>query len=137
MAEIAVTYEGDLHTKVVDQVTGQVLFTDAPKDNQGKGEYFSPTDLVGVALGSCTLTLMGIAAKRLGLDLKGARLLVKKEMKTTPTRMIGKLELDFYFQGHFDTSQTEQLEKAARSCPVHASLHPDIVQVFSFHWGQA
>ena len=137
MVEITVAYEGDLHTRAVHVQSGEELETDAPLDNGGKGEKFSPTDLVAVALGTCVLTIMGLMAKRIGVDFSGARLRVKKEMKAAPSRMIGKLDVEFFYPSQLDASKQQQLEKAAMACPVHASLHPDIEQKFVFNWGQA
>ncbi len=137
MVEISVTYKGDLRTLAVHDQSGNTLETDAPKDNGGRGETFSPTDLVAVALGTCVLTIMGIEANRLKIDFAGARLKVKKEMQPVPKRMIAKLEVDFFFPGQVDATQKERLEKAAMNCPVHASLHPSIEQTFTFNWGQA
>ncbi len=136
MVEISVTYEGDLRTRAVHEESGEMLETDAPRDNGGRGKNFSPTDLVAVALGTCVLTIMGLVAKRLGVDMHGARLLVTKEMQPVPKRMIAKLNVDFFFPRHVDAAQKEQLEKAAMNCPVHLCLHPDVQQKFTFNWGQ-
>lgn len=136
MVEVAVTYEGNLRTLAIHGPSGEKMETDAPKDNGGKGEKFSPTDLVAVALGTCVLTIMGLDAKRQGIDFVGARLLIKKEMQPFPKRMIAKLEIDFFFPSELNAVQQEKLEKAAMNCPVHASLHPSIEQKFNFHWGQ-
>jgi putative redox protein len=136
MTEFSVTYEGDLKTRAVNLANGQALFTDAPTDNYGKGEYFSPTDLLAVALGTCILTIMGMTAKRIGVDLRGGHMTVKKEMAASPIRRIGKLYVDFYFPRKLEEAQIQQLEKAGLSCPVHASLHPDVEQKIVFHWGE-
>jgi len=134
MTKFKIDYLGDLRTRCVHEVSGEELLTDAPLDNQGKGEYFSPTDLVGLALGSCVLTLMGIAAKRLGISINGTTLMVEKEMKAAPSRMIGKLAMNIVCPVILEPKAIEQLEKAARGCPVHHSLHPDIIQEFHFVW---
>jgi len=137
MVEVSVTYEGNLRTVAIHGPSGEKLETDAPKDNGGKGEKFSPTDLVAVALGTCVLTIMGIQAKLLNIDFTGARVQVRKEMQPSPQRMIAKLEVDFFFPKQLDDAQKAKLEKAAMHCPVHASLHPSIEQKFTFNWGQA
>ena len=91
MVEIRLEYQGDLHCKAVHGPSGTELFTDAPKDNQGRGESLSPTDLCATALGSCMLTTMGIAARTLNLDMKGATAVVEKEMTSSPPRTIQRL----------------------------------------------
>ena len=95
MVEIDVVYEGDLHAEARHGPSGATLTTDAPKDNEGRGESFSPTDLVATALGTCMITIMGIAARRKSLALEGARVRVKKLMTMDPVRRIGKLEVVF------------------------------------------
>ncbi len=134
MVKISISYEGDLLTRSIHE-SGEELFTDAPRDNGGQGKHFSPTDLVATALGTCVLTLMGMAAKRVGIDLKGAHLVVTKEMKREPVRMLAKLDIVFFFPHSIDAASQEKIERAAMTCPVHASLHPDIKQIFTFHWG--
>ena len=137
MTRYEIVYEGELRTLCTHEESGQALLTDAPLDNQGKGEFFSPTDLVGIALGSCVLTLMGIAAKRLGISIGETKLSVEKEMKAAPARMIGRLVVRVFCPVPLEAKVIEQLEKAARGCPVHHSLHPDIVQEFYFDWKKA
>ena len=136
MARIDITYEGNLRTRSVHSENKEEIVTDAPKDNQGKGEMFSPTDLLATALGSCVLTLMGIAANRLKVDLAGLRLTVEKEMAGLPSRRIGRLVMHVYCPKTFDTDITQKLETAGSHCPVHQSLHPDTRQEFFFHWGE-
>jgi putative redox protein len=137
MTQIEVFYEGSLRTRCVQTGNGQELVTDAPKDNMGKGEMFSPTDLLAAALGSCVLTLMGIAANRLKVDLQGLRLTVEKEMAQMPARRIGRLVIHVYCPKTFDNDITQKLETSGSHCPVHQSLHPDTKQEFFFHWGEA
>lgn len=137
MTECTVWYEGDLSTRVVHQENGAEILTDAPKDNQGLGRVFSPTDLIGVALGSCVLTLMGIAARGLKIEIKGTRAHVTKEMASLPLRRIGKLKIEVFCPYIFPDDVVERLKKVAMTCPVHASLHPDVIQEFIFHWGTA
>lgn len=136
MTQIDIQYLGHLRTRCVHKESGAALETDAPKENQGKGELFSPTDLVAAALGSCVLTLMGIAARRLSVDLTGLRLTVVKEMASAPSRKVGRLKVDVYCPQEFDTGVKKKLEEAAMTCPVHHSLHPDVVKEYTFHWGQ-
>jgi putative redox protein len=125
MVEIDVVYEGELRCRVTHGPSGQQFMTDAPKDNGGRGEAFSPTDLVAAALGSCLLTVMGIVARRHGLDLSGTTAHVEKHMAEDPARRIGKLVVTLTFPQRFDEAQRTLLERAALSCPVHHSLHPD------------
>lgn len=136
MTEIEIFYEGDLSTRCVNLENGEELFTDAPKDNQGKGRKFSPTDLLAVSLGSCVLTVMGIAAKKLGVDLTGTKVSVTKEMRSAPARMIGKIKIVLTSPHVYSPEITQRLERAAEGCPVHNSLHPETIQEFSYHWGQ-
>ena len=126
MVEIEAIDEGGLHTRVIHRPSGQAITTDAPKDNQGKGETFSPTDLVAAALGSCLLTTMSIVARRHNLDLAGTRARVIKEMTTTGPRRIRSLDATVTFVTRFDEAQRVLLERAALACPVHHSLHPDL-----------
>jgi putative redox protein len=135
MVEIDIWYEGDLSTKCVHRQSGEEIFTDAPKDNQGRGLLFSPTDLVAAALGSCVLTIMGILAARMKIDLVGTKITVSKEMQQAPSRRIGKLRVVLTCPHRFDPETIKRLETAAESCPVHHSLHPDIVQEFVYNWG--
>jgi len=129
-----VAYKGDLRTECMHE-SGTVIETDAPKDNQGKGECFSPTDLFAVSLASCMLTLMGMQAKKLGIDLKGASAEVEKEMVSSPMRRVGKLIVRFRIPVAPNPEARAKLEQAALTCPVHASLHPDIRQEIDFVWG--
>lgn len=126
MVEIEARYEGHLHCRLTHGPSGQELTTDAPKDHEGRGEAFSPTDLVAAALGSCMLTVMGIVARRHELDLSGTQAHVVKEMVNEPARRIGKLTVTVTFAKRFDETQRTLLERAAMRCPVHHSLHPDI-----------
>lgn len=126
MVKIKVSYEGDLHCRLTHGPSGTEFLTDAPADNMGKGEFFSPTDLVAAALGSCLLTTMGIYAARHGIDLRGASAEVIKEMIQEPVRRIGKLTVVIRMPGGIERRQREALERAALACPVHKSLHPDI-----------
>ena len=126
MVEIHVVYEGDLHCKVIHGPSGTTLSTDAPKDNQGKGDSFSPTDLVAAALGSCMLTTMGIVATRRQIALKGAKVTVVKEMMTEGTRKIQKLSSTIILPDRLTAEERTLLERTALTCPVHKSLIPDV-----------
>ena len=134
MVTLDVVYEGRLRTSARHGPSGAVLSTDAPKDNEGRGETFSPTDLVATALGSCMLTIMGIAARRKGLKLEGARVRVEKHMAADPVRRIGRLEVAFEMPAGLSAQDRQVLERAALACPVHRSLHPDIQVPVTFRY---
>ena len=135
MVQIDAVYEGKLRCTATHAESGTTLLTDAPKDNQGNGESFSPTDLVATALGTCMLTTMGIVAKRHEIDLTGAKLRVRKEMVSTPVRRIGKLTIEISGPGSVGEHNRLLLERAAITCPVAKSLHPDVQTGIVFHWG--
>jgi len=135
MVAIQLEYQGDLHCQAVHGPSGTVLTTDAPKDNQGRGESFSPTDLVATALGSCILTVMGIAARSLNLDLAGTTATVEKEMANAPIRRIQSLSVKIHVPHAVSEAHRKTLEKAAHTCPVHQSLHPDVQKPIEFTWG--
>ncbi len=137
MVRIDITYEGDLRTKATHTPSGTEVITDAPVDNHGKGESFSPTDLVATALGACIATIMGIVADRHGVDLEGMRVTVIKDMVAEPVRRIGKLTTVLHIPVEPDEKTRTLLERAALSCPVHASLHPEIEKPVTFRWGKA
>jgi len=126
MVKISMVYEGQLHCALTHGPSGSVIQTDAPKDNMGRGEAFSPTDLVAAALGSCMLTVMGIAAARHNIDLKGTTVDVSKEMITSPERRIGAITVNIHMAPGIPQDKRSMLEAAAHSCPVHKSLHPDV-----------
>jgi putative redox protein len=134
MVEIDVVYEGDLHCRAKHGPSGSEIFTDAPKDNQGGGEAFSPTDLVGTAMGTCMLTMMGVYARKKGIDLKGSRVHVTKEMISTPHRRIRRLGVTFDLPAHVDEARRAALRRAAETCPVHRSLHPDVEVDLTFRF---
>ncbi len=135
MVSIQFEYQGDLHCKAVHGPSGTELQTDAPKDNQGRGESFSPTDLVATALGTCVLTTMGILARTLSLDITGATATVEKEMTTSPPRRIASLALEVHIPQALSADDKLKLERAAHTCPVHRSLHPDVKAPITFTWG--
>jgi uncharacterized OsmC-like protein len=122
-----VTYEGDLRTNAQHLQSGNTIETDAPTDNQGKGERFSPTDLVATALGSCMMTIMGIKARDLAVDLRGLSIDITKHMAADPRRISGiDVGLRFPAGLTLDDKQKTILERAALTCPVFQSIHPDI-----------
>lgn len=134
MVKIEIVYEGGLHCRLKHGPSGAELVTDAPKDNMGKGEVFSPTDLVASALGSCMMTLMGIFAQRHEIDLTGTRLSVDKEMVKEPVRRIGRLTVSIEMPRGISERHREGLKQVALTCPVHKSLHPDIEIPVTFHY---
>ena len=135
MVKTTITYQGGLRTAAQHGPSGAEFQTDAPVDNNGKGESFSPTDLVGAALGSCILTIMGIVAERMGVDLAGARATVEKTMVADPKRRIGALTVHLSLPADVSETDRKKLERAALTCPVHQSLHPDINAPIEFGWG--
>ncbi|WP_026706701.1 OsmC family protein [Flavobacterium frigidarium] len=128
-----VTYLGDLRTSSTHIQSGTEIISDAPVDNKGKGEAFSPTDLVANALASCMITIMGIKAAELGVDMKGTVAEVTKIMNAEPRR-IGCVKVDFKLVGTNDDKQQTILERAAMTCPVFLSLHPEIEKDIIFNW---
>ncbi len=135
MVTIQVEYQGDLHCKAVHGPSRAELNTDAPTDNQGRGETFSPTDLVATALGTCMLTVMGILARTLQIDIAGATATVEKEMSSTVPRRIHSLKVRIRIPHILSSESQQKLERAAHTCPVHKSLHPDILTPIEFIWG--
>ena len=135
MVAIQIEYQGDLHCKAVHGPSQAVLSTDAPTDNQGRGESFSPTDLVATALGTCMLTVMGILARTLNIDIAGATATVEKEMSSTAPRRIHSLTVRIHVPHALGSEDQQKLERAAHTCPVHRSLHPDIHVPIEFTWG--
>lgn len=128
-----VTYLGNLRTKCQHIKSGDSYFTDAPVDNNGKGEAFSPTDTVATGLASCMLTVMGIKAEQMGVKLKNTEAKVTKIMAADPRR-ISKVEINFQFSDTYDDKTRKILENTARTCPVAQSLHPGIEQVIEFNY---
>ncbi len=129
-----VQYLGELRTEATHLLSGQTILTDAPPDNQGRGEAFSPTDLCATSLASCMLTLMGISARNHALDITGAQAEVNKIMTAAPRR-IARIEITFTMPaGDFTDAQKKILETAARTCPVHFSLSEGLEEVLEFVW---
>ena len=134
MVEIQLDYEGDLHCNALHVPSGTRLSTDAPVDNNGRGESFSPTDLVATALGACMATVMGIVARRKEIAIEGLKVNVRKFMSEDQPRRIVKLEVDLDMPLRADHPERKVFEGAARGCPVHHSLHPDIEVVMKWTW---
>lgn len=129
------TYLGDLRTEAVHVRSGQKLITDAPVDNQGKGEYFSPTDLLATALGSCMLTIMGIAARTHGFNIDGTKVDITKVMGTNPRRVV-EVIVELTFPRNYNDKEKKIIEISAKECPVANSLHPDLKQSVVFRYPQ-
>ena len=134
MVSITALYDGGLRCTAKHGPSGQTLFTDAPVDNHGKGESFSPTDLVATAVANCMMTVMGIAAERHGLDLKGMWVTIGKEMSGDAPRRIVALRSVMTITLAGDHPQRSLLEAAAKSCPVKQSLSPEIDSSVEFQW---
>lgn len=134
MTKIKIDYAGNLRTKCLHE-SGAQIETDAPLDNFGKGEAFSPTDLFAASLGSCMLTLMGIAARKLKVDLGKMSADVEKTMTTSGVRKIGKIIVRIRSSTLPQKHDLEKLERAAIDCPVHLSLHPEVAVEIDFLWG--
>lgn len=130
-----IIYKGELRTIATHLQSGTSIETDAPTDNQGKGELFSPTDLVATALGACMVTTMGIKARTMDIVLDGTRLDVTKVMASDPRR-ISKIIVHMFFPStlNLDDKQKEILERTARTCPVERTLHPDVELDMQFNW---
>ena len=131
-----IVYLGELRTQATHLQSNETIITDAPVDNNGKGEAFSPTDLAATSLGSCAMTIMGIMAKREGVDFSGSEIEVTKIMSSEAPRKIAKVIVDFTMKTPEVLSDEVKAKyvRAAHTCPVTLSLHPDIEQVFNFTW---
>lgn len=129
-----ITYLGGLRTEAQHLRSGKIILTDAPPDNNGKGEAFSPTDLLATSLGSCMLTVMGIVAERHALDISGTVVEITKMMDANPRRVVEIIvEMSFPKNG-FSDKDKQLLEQTALTCPVAKSLHPDLKQNVKFQW---
>ena len=132
MITVKSSYKGDLRTSAVHVASNNTIITDAPIDNSGKGEAFSPTDLVCAALGSCMMTIMGIVANRSNIDIEGTEIETVKIMAAEPRR-IAEIILNFKMPAkNYSDKEKAMLENAARTCPVALSLHPDVKQTINF-----
>ena len=134
MVTITGEYQGDLHCSAAHGPSGNVLSTDAPKDNQGRGEAFSPTDLVATGFATCIATTMAIVARKHGVDLNGLRYEVTKEMSTDAPRRISRLTARLWMPEDARKVPAGILERAANTCPVHQSLSPSVERVIEFIW---
>jgi len=134
MVKVTIRYEGGLRCAATHGPSGQALHTDAPVDNHGRGESFSPTDLVATALGACMATIMGIAADRHQIDLRGMEIEVTKEMSADAPRRIAKLATTIKVPLPPDHPQCALLENAALTCPVHKSLSSEMEKPVNFQW---
>ena len=134
MVTITMEYQGGLRCQAAHTPSKTTLVTDAPVDNMGKGESFSPTDLVATALGTCMLTTMGIVAARHAWAIEGSRATVVKEMVADPVRRIGRLKVTLELPAKLEPKAREALERAARTCPVHRSLAENVDIPIEFIW---
>lgn len=132
-----IIYKGQLRTEATHLQSGTVIETDAPTDNKGKGEKFSPTDLLATSLGNCMMTIMGIKARDMQVDLNDTKINIAKIMKSDPRR-VGGINVEFHFPEslQLDEKQKAILENAALTCPVAKSIHPDIEMKVQFNWQQ-
>lgn len=134
MVEIKLSYEGELHCSAIHLPSGNALVTDAPLDNNGRGQAFSPTDLVATALGSCMATVIGIVAKRKEIAVEGMTVTVRKFMSDDQPRRIKRLDVDLQMPLPASHPDRKLLESAARGCPVRHSIHPDIAVAMDWTW---
>jgi putative redox protein len=134
MVKVTIDYEGQLRCTLQHGPSGNTVQTDAPVDNKGKGESFSPTDLCASALGSCIATIVGMQMEALGVDLKGMRIEVTKEMSQDLPRRIASLRSEIWIPVELTDDQQFKVELAAKNCPVHHSLNPSIEKPMIFHW---
>ena len=134
MATISTIYQGQLRTQATHNQSGAQIITDAPTDNHGKGEAFSPTDLFAASLGSCILTIAGIAAQTHGFSIDGARIETQKVMNQNPRR-VGEIILDIYLPANNYTDREKRMiEATAAMCPVGQSLHPEVRTTVRWHY---
>ena len=125
MATLKTIYKGNLRTEITHNQSGNKLITDAPLDNNGKGEFFSPTDILAASLGSCMLTIMAMVAERADVDIVGTEIDTEKVMYSDPRR-VGEIKITFTFPNPIDAKSMKIIEKAALTCPVYNSLNPEI-----------
>ncbi len=134
MVPISIVYQGELRCIATHDKSGVQFITDAPTDNQGKGESFSPTDLVATALGACMITTMGIAAQKEGVQLGGTSIAIEKHMSVTPPRKIAKLVARLEMAKNIPKEYRAKTESIGHNCPVIKSLHPDVELDIQFHY---
>jgi uncharacterized OsmC-like protein len=133
MANMKVEYKGDKRCELVHEASNTVIYTDAPVDNSGKGESFSPTDLMSSSLGACMLTIMAIQLEPLGMSLKGSFCNLKKHMLTSPRR-VGKIEIDLNMCAGISNQFRDKVAEIARTCPVQFSINPEIQVVLNINY---
>ena len=133
MVTMTGVYEGDKHCEITHGPSKNIIHTDAPKDNNGRGGAFSPTDMIGAALGSCILTTMAIVGEKSGIDITGSSFQVTKKMKMEP-RQIHELAVEITLPAKLDSVERETLEKIAITCPVTRSLNPEVKIPVVFHY---
>ena len=133
MSDIKIVYNGDLRTQITHSQSGDVIITDAPIDNNGRGEAFSPTDLFASSLGSCMLTIMGITAQTHGLNIDGSTVNINKIMGTNPRR-VSTIDIIININGKLNEKDKKILQKAAEHCPVSKSIHPDLDEKITFNF---
>ena len=131
MSRANIVYQNNLRTEAEHIASGEKIITDAPVDNNGKGEAFSPTDLVATALGSCIITIMAISANKYDIDVTGTNASVKKIMVSDPRR-ISEISIDINMNKNIEEKDRKRLERSALTCPVHRSLHPDLEKKIRF-----
>jgi putative redox protein len=134
MTKTLIAYQGELHCIATHEPSGAQIETDAPVDNQGQGELFSPTDLIAASLGTCIATVIGILAQRKGWDLRGMRLEVTKEMAKEPPRRIATLAVTVWMPIALGNDDRARVERAAHTCPVHNSLSPEVTAPIVIYW---
>lgn len=134
MVKIFGNYTGNLHCEATHEPSGNTLETDAPKDNQGLGAAFSPTDLCATSLATCVVTTMAIQARTSTIPIEGMRYEVTKTMSSNPPRRIAKLDVHVWFEQPLEEDQKKRLMRAAATCPVHRSLSPELEMPITFHW---
>lgn len=137
MVKITGEYQGELHCAAKHEASGNTLVTDAPKDNQGRGEAFSPTDLIATALGTCIATTMAILGRKNGYELPPLKFETTKEMSTDAPRRIVRLATQIWMPIPESHPAAKVLIAAAHGCPVHQSLHPSVEKPITFHWAKA
>lgn len=134
MATVQTKYLGGLRTESVHLQSGSKLITDAPTDNHGKGEAFSPTDLLATAYGACVLTIIGIAAQTHGFNIDGAEVHTTKVMGTDPRRIVELITEIILPHNNYSAKEKKIIELAAKECPVYNSLHPDMKKTVTFKY---
>jgi len=134
MTTSVVFYSGNLRTESQHLQSGEIITTDAPIDNEGTGQAFSPTDLAATSLANCMMTVMGIIANRHNIDIEGTRANVEKFMGVNPRRIV-EIKIDFHFPNNYDTATKKLLEQAALNCPVAKSFSESISQNIDFNYG--